>query len=40
MRPQKFPNIPVSLQGNTEVPGTTSFEPLLPSPKDSGVILR
>ena len=27
----KFPNIPVSLQGNTEVPGTTSFEPLLPS---------
>ena len=30
MRPQKFPHIPVSLQGNTEVPGTTSFEPLLP----------
>ena len=26
MRPQKFPNIPVSLEGNTEVPGTISFE--------------
>ena len=27
----KFPDIPVSLEGNTEVPGTTSSEPLLPS---------
>ena len=27
---QKFPDIPVSLEGNTEVPGTTSSEPLLP----------
>ena len=26
MRPQKFPNIPVSLEENTEVPGTTSWE--------------
>ena len=25
------PNTPVSLKGNTEVPGTTSFKPLLPS---------
>ena len=31
MRPQKSPNTPVSLKGNTEVPGTTSFKPLLPS---------
>ena len=31
MRPQKFPDIPVSLEGNTEGPGTTSSEPLLPS---------
>ena len=29
MRPQKFPDIPVSLEGNTEVLGTTSSEPLL-----------
>ena len=31
MRPQKFPDIPVSLEENTEVPGTTSSEtsPLL-----------
>ena len=29
MRPQKFPEIPVSLEGNTEVLGTTSSEPLL-----------
>ena len=27
----KFPDIPVSLERNTEVPGTTSFELLLPS---------
>ena len=27
----KFPDIPVSLKGITEVPGTTSSEPLLPS---------
>ena len=26
MRPQKFPDIPVSLKGNTEVPGTTSSD--------------
>ena len=31
MRPQKFPDIPVSLEENTEVPGTTSSETLLPS---------
>ena len=31
MQPKKFPNIPVSLQRNTEIPGTTSSEPLLPS---------
>ena len=31
MRPKKFPDIPVSLERNTEVPSTTSFEPLLPS---------
>ena len=31
MRPQKFPDIPFSLEENTEVPGTTSSEtsPLL-----------
>ena len=29
MRPQKFPDIPVSLEGNTEVLGTNSSEPLL-----------
>ena len=29
--PQKFPDIWVALEGNTEVPGTTSSEPLLPS---------
>ena len=29
MRPKKFPNIPVSLEKNTKVPGTTSSEPLL-----------
>ena len=29
MRPQKFPDILVSLEGNTEVLGTTSSEPLL-----------
>ena len=29
--PQKSPDTPVSLKGNTEVPGTTSFKPLLPS---------
>ena len=31
LRPQKFPDIPVSLEENTEVPGTTSSEnsPLL-----------
>ena len=28
---QKFPNTLVSLEGNTEVPGTTSSELLLPS---------
>ena len=28
---QKFPDIPVSLEENTEVPGTTSSETLLPS---------
>ena len=28
---QKFPYTPVSLEGNTEVPGTTSSELLLPS---------
>ena len=28
---QKFPDIPVLLEGNIEVPGTTSSEPLLPS---------
>ena len=27
----KVPNIPVSLEGNTKVPGTISFERLLPS---------
>ena len=27
----KVPNTPVSLKGNTKVPGTTSFKPLLPS---------
>ena len=31
MRFQKFPNTLVSLEGNTEVPGMTSSEPLLPS---------
>ena len=31
MRPQKLPDIPVSLEGNTEVPSSTSSEPLLPS---------
>ena len=31
MRPTKFPDLPVSLERNTEVPGTTSSEPLLPS---------
>ena len=30
MRPQKFPDIPVSLEENTELPGTTSSEPLSP----------
>ena len=30
MRPKKFPDIPVSLKWNTEVPGTF-FEPVLPS---------
>ena len=30
-RRQKFPDIPVSLEENTEVPGTTSSETLLPS---------
>ena len=30
MRPQKCRDIPVSLEGTTEVPGTTSSEPLLP----------
>ena len=29
--PQKFPDTPGSLEGNTEVPGTASYEPLLPS---------
>ena len=29
--PQKFPDTPVSLEGNTEGPGTASSEPLLPS---------
>ena len=28
---QKLPDIPVSLEGNTEVPSSTSSEPLLPS---------
>ena len=28
---QKFPDTLVSLEGNTEVPGMTSSEPLLPS---------
>ena len=31
MRPQKFPDTLGSLEGNTEGPGTTSSEPLLPS---------
>ena len=31
MRPPKFPDIPVSLEGNTKVHGTTSCEPLHPS---------
>ena len=31
MRPQKLLDIPVSLEGNTEVPSSTSSEPLLPS---------
>ena len=31
MRHQKFPDTLVSLEGNTEAPGTTSSEPLLPS---------
>ena len=30
MRPQKLPDIPVSIEGNTEVPSSTSSEPLLP----------
>ena len=29
--PQKFPDTPGSLEGNTEDPVTTSSEPLLPS---------
>ena len=28
--PQKSPDTPGSPEGNTEVPDTTSFEPLLP----------
>ena len=31
MRPTMFPDIPVSLERNTEVPSTTSSETLLPS---------
>ena len=31
---QKFPDIPVSLEENTEVPGTTSSETLLPLDRD------
>ena len=30
MPPPKFPDIPISLWGNTEVPSTNSSEPLLP----------
>ena len=30
-RPQKSPDTPGSLEGNTEGPGTASSEPLLPS---------
>ena len=31
MQPKKFPNIPYLLKRNTEFPGTTESEPLLPS---------
>ena len=31
LSPQKFPDTPGSLEGNTECPGTASSEPLLPS---------
>ena len=34
MRPQKFPDIPFSLEENTEGPGTTSSETLLPLDRD------
>ena len=30
LRDPKFPDIQASLEGNTQVPGTTSSEPLLP----------
>ena len=37
MRLQKFPDIPVLLEGNIEVPSTTSSEPLSPPDRDKRV---